>query len=234
MQAPTIIVYNKTEKCKLDEGYNIRPFDPWKSIVIHTTNGDVGTAFENEAIFLQESKKVGAHYLVSKDNRIAQIVPLTHQAYHAGWVRNPMYSNKFSIGIEVHFTPKEGRWTLVQLHALTWLVRTLPRVPLVTHRFAAIPPGRKIDPSGLSDTFFNLWRNNIDKSFVEIRTEYNANVRKGTSLRDSRLRVLAKGNYAFALKVTGDSVFNSNVWYQIGENEFIHSSAVIETDTEDA
>lgn len=230
MNAPTTIEYNKAEKCTLNQGYNTRPLKPWESIIIHTTNGNKGSTFENEAEFLQNSKDVGAHFLVSKDNRIAQIVPLTHQAYHAGVVRDTMYSNAFSIGIEVHFTPQELYWTLDQLYALSWLIGTLPKLPIVTHRFAAKPPGRKIDPSGITDKFFELWIRDINAPYLQLEIIHGANIRKGPSREYAITRLLPKGNRVFALKSSGETVFNSSVWYCIGVNEYVHSSAVREVE----
>lgn len=227
MNNPAIVSYDKRKSCELKQGYDIRPNEPWKSIIIHTTNGKIGTSFESEAGYLQRSKDVGAHFLVSKDNRIATIVPLTHQAYHAGIVLNNMYGNKYSIGIEVHYTPGEGEWTPYMYNALTWLVKTLPGVPIKTHRGVAFPSWRKKDPSGMTDTFFTFWSNNITKEWANVEVVYRANVRDlATTASDASMK-LDVGKKLFAAKVTGTVTYGNPQWY-LTEYGYVHASAVRE------
>lgn len=141
------------------------------SLVIHTTNGAIGSAFEREALWLRDNnqdapaRRVSAHYLVGKTGRIAQIVPDYLEAWHVG-VALADFANSRSIGIECHLTPGEA-WMPAQRDALTWLVNTLmrthaiPRAKVETHRAVALPKGRKVDPSEWSDRDFYAWRDRL-------------------------------------------------------------------------
>lgn len=156
--------YNKA-RLPVGTGYDLRPkgLVP-DSLIIHTTNGQRGSSFAAECSFLYRSAAVGAHLIVSKTGRIVQLLdPRRYRAWHAG-VCAPAFINSRSIGIECHMTPGES-WTPEQHDALTWLVRSvlIPefglQLPLIeTHRRVALPAGRKIDPSGWSDTDFYAWR----------------------------------------------------------------------------
>ena len=86
----------------------------------------------------------------------------------AGAVFDSRFNNNNSIGIECHYTPKdggEGAWTSAMHEALTELVKMLIKKHNITspdmietHRRVAVPKGRKIDPSGFSDVDFYVWR----------------------------------------------------------------------------
>lgn len=141
------------------------------SIVVHTTNGAIGSAFEREALYLRDNnqstpaRRVSAHYLVGKNGRVAQIVPDYLTAYHAG-VSVSGFGNSHSLGIECHLTPGEA-WMPAQREALTALVNQLmqtyriPRAKVETHRAVALPKGRKVDPSEWSDRDFYAWRDRL-------------------------------------------------------------------------
>lgn len=92
---------------------------------------------------------------------------LKYRAWHAGSVRNPIYNNNNSIGIECHYTPGEGIYLPNMQSALTELVISLQKqfdiVDIETHRNVAMPKGRKVDPSHLSDVEFYLWKERVMK-----------------------------------------------------------------------
>ncbi len=67
--------------------------DPITYIVIHTTEGSTASAIRR---FQKPSERVSAHYIVSGDGRITQMVRERDIAWHSG---NPEY-NRHSIGIE--------------------------------------------------------------------------------------------------------------------------------------
>lgn len=144
------------------------------SLVIHTTNGRVGSSFAGEATFLRDSQDVSCGYLVGKAGQIALILPDTLEGWHAGRAV-PAFTNAASIGIECHLgvlgnrgqvLPEQQweKWTEAQRTALAELCRQLmirwsiPTTRVETHRKIATPVGRKVDPSNWSDKDFYVWR----------------------------------------------------------------------------
>ncbi len=146
-------------------GYGYRRVSPPTSIVIHTTNGKIGSQFPSEARFLQNSPLVSAHYLIGKQGEVAEIVPTWCTAYHAGDCLSA-WSNTRSIGIENHVAEGE-QWTAIQHATLTELVRMLikqfriPRYLIETHRAIARPLKRKSDPTAWGDVDFYNWRKSL-------------------------------------------------------------------------
>jgi len=153
---------------RVGQGYSRRTITRPTSMVIHTTNGNKGSSFAGEARFLRNSPDVSAHYLIGKSGQIAEILPPSWQAWHAGVARSG-YSNNQSIGIECHHAVGET-WPLAQIAALTWLTRmlmdtyTIPLERIETHRAIALPAGRKVDPSDWSDSEFYAWRQGLDSA----------------------------------------------------------------------
>lgn len=141
--------HQKNLICPPGTGYSLRnQKSPYKSFVVHTTNGKQNSSSAAELEFLVRSPNVSAHFFVSKVGEVFQILdPENYTAWHAGEVSKESYSNSFSIGVEVHFTPQELYWNGYMWAGLTSLVRAYPGLELVTHRQIARPLGRKVDPS---------------------------------------------------------------------------------------
>lgn len=143
-------------------GYSIRPPNRILNIILHSTNGTIGSLFENEVKYLLHAGRVSAHYLVSKQGEIIRFLDDQYAAWHVGNVNNPIYSNNNTIGIEVHYTPKESKHIPKAIDACTEIVRHYkllnPHVHVEMHRSVAVPQGRKIDPSFFSDRDFDIWR----------------------------------------------------------------------------
>lgn len=158
------LTYNKRVH-PLRHGYSTRGGQRPSSIVVHSTNGNRGSSFDREAAYLRDSALVSAHFLVGKSGQIAQILPPSLAAWHAGDALLP-YANAHSIGIECHHAIGDD-WPAAQKAALAWLVKRLlaayviPLNKVETHRKIALPPGRKADPSDWSDTSFYAWRNSL-------------------------------------------------------------------------
>lgn len=159
-----IIVDPDTEK-KTYHGWSerINPF-PRYGIVIHTTNGRKGSAFVSEFNYLLHTPKVSAHFLISREGQIWQLLPVEYCAWHAGAVNDEQYSNNNSIGIEMHYSPGEIRnWA--QIRALSELCRylyhTYPIADVKMHREVCRPKYRKIDPSNMTNIEFTVWRNEL-------------------------------------------------------------------------
>jgi hypothetical protein len=167
------LVINKTKYAKtaypLRHGYDRRPSGVYPSkVTIHTTNNPrKNTAFTDEAEYLHESAKVSSHFLIGKRvaQGIVQFLPETFRAWHAGDSK-PGWGNSETIGIELHVSEGEAP-TDYQILTLTELVRSLMRgwgIPpqnVETHRFTAVPKGRKTDPEGWGDEAFYNWRDEL-------------------------------------------------------------------------
>lgn len=158
--------YDKTLLWSSGHGYDHRSGQKIAAIIIHSTNGGYGSSFDAEAAYLRDSPDVSAHFLVGKQGQITCIVPTSFRAWHAGEVSPPIFYNNTSIGIECHFTPRE-LWPQTGQDALTWLVQqlivqfTISKNNIETHRKVAIPPGRKVDPSFMTDLQFYTWRDSL-------------------------------------------------------------------------
>lgn len=167
---PTIdtATYDKTKKLGPGQGYSARPqnISP-TTIVIHSTNGNRGSTFDQEAKYLRDSLKVSSHFLVGKAGQIAQILDPGLAAWHAGEALTA-WTNPHAIGIECHHAVGDD-WPQAQLDSLTWLVRDLMRryriapAGVETHRKVAIPGPdiRKHDPSDWPDAAFYAWRGGL-------------------------------------------------------------------------
>lgn len=160
--------YDKS-RLPIGTGYDKRPkgLRP-RSIIVHTTNGRVGTQFAKEADYIYSSASVGAHYLVGKNGQIVRFLePTIYRAWHAGACLLE-YNNARSIGIECHLTNGEF-WSDAQRGALSALVADLmhqfaiPSNMVEAHRRVALPgPNiRKHDPASWSDADFYAWRSNL-------------------------------------------------------------------------
>ena len=138
------------------------------SIVVHSTNGNKGSTLAGEAAFLRDSKNVSCSDLIGKDGTIVEILPAGMVPWHAGSCK-PQWANHLSIGIELHHAVGEN-YTSKQMQALTERVLEfiavyhIPDTLIETHRFIALPAGRKVDPSDWSDDEFYSWRASLYKT----------------------------------------------------------------------
>ena len=214
----------------VNHGWEFREYSYPQTIVVHTTNGRVGTGFGSEANFLYTTDDVSAHFLVGKDGQIVKFLdPLKHRAWHAGAVITQRWNNNNSIGIECHYTPGEGIWPSAMRDSLTELVKylmaqfhiTLP-ANIETHRYIAIPKGRKVDPSGFPDAEFYVWRSRL---FEPDMTHYRVispevNVRMSPKrTNDNIAGTLYAGDefYSAAIKMdeNGEYISGKNTWAHV-------------------
>ncbi len=126
-------------------------------IVLHstveaTTEGTMG-------IFLDPAKKVSAHFVVGKDGRVVQMVPIEKRAWHAGAsvLDGVGRVNDYSFGIEmVNLNDGRDPYPQAQLDAVAGLIRfircryPIPDDRIVSHAQIALPAGRKSDPAGFN------------------------------------------------------------------------------------
>jgi hypothetical protein len=161
-------ILNKANRVLLNSGYSART-RKIESILIHSTNNPRGnTAFADEIDFLYNSRAVTSEYVVGESEVVELLDPLKYYGYHSGPTRSTKYTNSRTIGIEVHYSPRDTKPIPLQtIQNLTDLVQHLLAVhkltpnDISTHRAEAIPQGRKIDPSFWSDVQFETWRNNL-------------------------------------------------------------------------
>lgn len=222
------LLYPSSKFSPLQRGYGVPRQRPPSSIVIHTTNGAKGSSYEGERNFLYNTKDVSAHFLVGKDGRITQFLRPEVIAYHAGAIfpEYRFYGNPYSIGIENHYTPGEGEWPKEMRQALTelcqYLIKKYDIKLLEAHRRIASPLGRKIDPSGYTDSEFYEWRRNLFSSpSVPISKKYvvtveMALIRQGPS-KDTRIasRMRSGDNFDVSEIVNGESIEGNNKWLHL-------------------
>ena len=108
-------------------------------------------------IFLTPSRKVSAHFVVGRDGRVVEMVPVEKRAWHAG---NSVFDgatavNNFSVGIEmVNLNDGKEPYPVEQTEAVAGIIRLLrtkydiPDSRIVSHAQVALPAGRKNDPVG--------------------------------------------------------------------------------------
>jgi N-acetylmuramoyl-L-alanine amidase len=124
-------------------------------IVLHATvePSTAGT----ERIFLTPSRAVSAHFVVGKDGRVVQMVPVERRAWHAGTsvLEGVPSVNDFSVGIEmVNLNDGRDPYPDAQMQAVAGIIRFLrsrydiPDSRIVSHAQIAQPQGRKTDPAG--------------------------------------------------------------------------------------
>ena len=96
-----------------------------------------------------EGMKVSAHFLIRRDGRLVQFVPVYRRAWHAGissW-RGRKACNDFSVGVELEGLD-EGAFEDAQYQALDELIHrlrgALPLRDIAAH--SDVAPGRKTDP----------------------------------------------------------------------------------------
>jgi N-acetyl-anhydromuramyl-L-alanine amidase AmpD len=188
----------------------------------------VGTKFENEVQFLLNSPNVSAHYIISKQGLLVQMLdPVKFTAWHAGNVSNVKYSNAQSIGVEVHYTPGEGVWTGEMWQALTFLANTYSQLEIVTHRGIAIPKGRKIDPSGVSDGEFTYWKLNKIRPNHVVTTNVRSNLREAPTTQSRIITTVPENTSLFTFSedtIEGQEVAGTKVWRKVNCGAFILES----------
>jgi hypothetical protein len=151
-------------------GYAARP-GKVDSILIHSTNGAGDSSFESEVNFLLNSPAVTSEYEVGAEEIVEHLPPKEYYGFHAGNVRNQKFSNSRSIGIEVHYSPRDTKsidprriYNLTELVEYLLAEYDLTPDDISLHRWEAIPKGRKVDPSFWTDAQFLEWRNTLSKN----------------------------------------------------------------------
>lgn len=123
-------------------------------IVLHSTVEP--TTEGTMQIFLTPEKAVSAHFVVGRDGRVVQMVPVEKRAWHAGTsvLEGVPKVNDFSVGIEmVNLNDGKDPYSPEQMEAVAGIIRLIrsrydvPDSRIVSHAQVALPPGRKSDPA---------------------------------------------------------------------------------------
>jgi len=118
------------------------------SIILHSTEGHRGG--DIPTLVGGDGRQVSVHWYVENDGSYVHFVQDADTAFHAGAVFANEYSNDASIGIEQEHIDGKEPWPDVQIRATANLCALLQQkhgnLKIVSHKFVAIPPGRKSDP----------------------------------------------------------------------------------------
>lgn len=200
----------------------------FRSILIHTTNGNAKSTFDGEASYLLNSKSVSANFIVGQNHQIAQIVDPRVIAWHSGDCYDNDYENPTSIGIEIHWTPSLGVMPDSMIYDVSDLVKYLvSRYPMITkidtHRKQAKPLGRKIDPSGWDDNRFYEWRSSILLKKQLYTVKEVSNIRDNPNNKTAKIVGKANPGDTFTIydEVEGSLVEDSNIWARVGDSRWI-------------
>lgn len=129
--------------------YGVKKNRKISAIILHHT---ASWNFENTIEWLVDpSAKASAHYMISREGEIVQLVLDCNVAWHAGVseLDGEKHVNNFSVGIELIGNTCEKPLTEAQWDAMVWLVKRLMEKygvdasRVVDHR--RVSPGRKVD-----------------------------------------------------------------------------------------
>jgi N-acetyl-anhydromuramyl-L-alanine amidase AmpD len=244
--APAIVatLYRKDRLYHPGHGYGRRSQGQWlanrpgavTSVVIHSTNGNRGSAFSAECAYLRDSSNVSCHDVISKQGTIGVILPPEAEAWHAGaclaWA-----DNSRSYGIEIHHAIGEA-YTIPQMESLTWRVKQviaehgIIKERIDTHRAVALPRGRKIDPSDWDDFDFYAWRERLYAApeMVYLTTTQDANVRQGPGRAFPVVEIMTAGTVAGydPVPTVGESIGGNPNWaHRADQLGFVHTSILV-------
>lgn len=137
-----------------------------RGILIHTDEG-AGALGWLQGGSAKSDNPVSADFWIDRLGNVYQITPPGYFAWHSGRARLGLYQeadgsiNQGFYGIELqNWGEKNQRVTNLQYISLAWLCRVLmtynpiPYYFMESHAQAALPPGRKHDPSGFDWVIF--------------------------------------------------------------------------------
>lgn len=151
-RASTTIIY----PYRHSPNYDFRPSDSRITCVVLHASG-LGTLGTTINFFQDPNSMVSTHFIVGKDGRVFQTVPVERRAWHAGISQLDGMSdvNNFSVGIElVNRNDGTDPYSDLQYEAVALIIHQLrqsheiPDGRIVSHAEIALPAGRKSDPEG--------------------------------------------------------------------------------------
>lgn len=152
-------------------------------------------------------------------------------AWHTGRTKDiTKYGNPHAIGVEVHFTPGEGIWNGNMWDAITQLARKFIKLERVTHREIATPPGRKIDPSGVTDEGFLYWRANLHRPYIIYEPTTRVNMRERPTRNSKILATIEQTSSVFSFNgdiVFGEEIDGTNRWRFVNNLGYIFEPLLV-------
>lgn len=116
------------------------------AVILHSGDG----AKIGDLDTLTARRDRSAHYYVTREGEVYQMVREHNAAYHAGQVDAREHNNLHTIGIETEHVDKRDDWPDRQVFAIGLLVASIRarhgEIPVLGHATVAMPRGRKIDP----------------------------------------------------------------------------------------
>lgn len=140
---------------------------PQVALIHHTASNILSGTISH---FQNRTSKVSADFTIGKNGEIVRMIPKGWMAWHAGQgtfagkvLKN---YNAISYGIElVNLGNYVDPYSEIQLEAMAYVIAVIqeecPTVQLIRrHQDIAYPPGRKIDPAGLtiSQIYSAVWK----------------------------------------------------------------------------
>lgn len=125
-------------------------------VVLHATA--IPTLDGTVAWFLDPRSRVSSHFVIDREGRVVQTVPLEKRAWHAGAAEflGRRSVNDFSVGVElVNRNDGIDPYPEAQVRSAAEVIRfvrgryPVPLESIVSHAQVARPTGRKTDPAGL-------------------------------------------------------------------------------------
>jgi len=159
--------------------------------------------------------------------------PTNYMAWHTGKTTDmTKYGNPHAIGVEVHFSPSEGIWTGEMWDAITELARKYFELEKVTHRRIATPPGRKIDPSGITDAGFAYWKKNYLRPYSIYKANTRLNIREQPTKSSKVLATIDTNVSLYSLNgdiVFGDEIDGNNKWRYVNCFGYVYEPLLTRT-----
>jgi hypothetical protein len=113
--------------------------------------------------------------------------------------------------------------------AITHLARLYSSLEVVTHRGIAVPRGRKIDPSGVSDAEFAYWKLNLNRANSIYKTSFRSNLREAPTTQSKIVSTIPENSTLFSFVddvVEGQTVSGTNRWRKVNNGAFILESLI--------
>lgn len=156
--------------------------------------------------------------------------PRNFMAWHTGKTKDiTKYGNPHAIGVEVHYTPGEGLWTGEMWDALTYLARQYINLEKVTHREIAIPKGRKIDPSGVTDVAFTYWKNSYHRPYTIYSANVRANIREKPTRNSKIVGTINAGSTVYGINgdiVSGEVINGIDRWRYVNYMGYVYEPLI--------
>lgn len=211
-----------------------------QGILLHSTEG---SALSSLRWLTNPKSKVSTNYVIDEEGRIFQLAKDTERTWHGGigaW--DGITDLNLFLGIELVHKKGQGAYPQVQIDTLIALCRmkieqyNFAQSRITLHRWAALPKGRKEDPTDLSDEQAREWIVRMyDAPWNQPNTRrYTVNgptnIRQSYTRQSAIAATLKHGDVLIAdLMHFGENIGGRNGWlHDIRERGFVHESMLTE------